>query len=217
MKLLKLLPICLLLFAACDQKKSEPKTIDYTPVVQQPADSISLKQTGPFKQLDVSQMDMIFYPEEYPVEKMKHQIIGEPYIRVIYSRPHKKGRKVFGNDANVICPYGKPWRLGANEATEIEFFTNVSISGKNVQRGRYVLYAIPYKDKWTVVLNNNLYSWGLQIDSTQDVLRTDIPVMEQDPPVPDFSMRFEGNNSGAGLVMAWDSVKAILPIDFLKK
>jgi hypothetical protein len=38
--------------------------------------------------------------------------------RLIYSRPTKNGRVIFGD----LLEYGKVWRLGANEATEIEFF-----------------------------------------------------------------------------------------------
>jgi len=37
------------------------------------------------------------------------------YIKVTYGRPHKKGRTIFGE----LVPYGKVWRTGANEATEI--------------------------------------------------------------------------------------------------
>ncbi len=57
--------------------------------------------------------------------------------------------------------------LGANEATEIEFFRDVVIDQQKVEKGRYVLYFIPYEDKWTLVLNNDLFTWGLKIDSTK--------------------------------------------------
>lgn len=123
---------------------------------------------------------------------------------------------VFANSPNAIVPFGSKWRLGANEATEIEFFTNVSIDGKNLPKGRYIMYAIPYPDHWTIVFNNNLYSWGLQIDTTKDVLRTDIPASKQQPIVPDFTMTFKNSTSGADLIMAWDTVKAMLPITFKK-
>ena len=78
------------------------------------------------------------------------------------------------------------------------------------------MYAIPYPDHWTIVFNNNLYSWGLQIDTTKDVLRTDIPASKQQPIVPDFTMTFKNSTSGADLIMAWDTVKAMLPITFKK-
>jgi hypothetical protein len=49
-----------------------------------------------------------------------------------------KARKVFGE----LVEYGKVWRLGANEATEIEFYKDVKVGGKKVPKGRYTLYAI---------------------------------------------------------------------------
>ena len=36
-------------------------------------------------------------------------------IKVEYSSPRAKGRKIFGD----LVPYGKVWRTGANEATSI--------------------------------------------------------------------------------------------------
>jgi hypothetical protein len=64
----------------------------------------------------------------------------------------------------------------ANEGTEIEFFKDVSILGKTVKKGRYIIYSVPYKNKWTIKLNNDLYTWGLSIHSAKDVYSFDVPV-----------------------------------------
>ena len=60
--------------------------------------------------------------------------------RVIYGRPQKAGRPFFGPGG--LVDYGQVWRLGANEATEIEFFESVRIGGKKIAKGRYTLYAV---------------------------------------------------------------------------
>jgi Protein of unknown function (DUF2911) len=112
--------------------------------------------------------------------------------------------------------YGKPWRLGANEATEITFFENVRIAGKDVEKGTYVLYCIPNENKWTIILNTNLYTWGLHIDETKDIFRTDIPVMKQMPSIEDFTLFFEDTKTGCNMIMAWENVKTILPIGFVR-
>src|SRR5215212_5657733 len=78
--------------------------------------------------LDKSPMDMAYFPDEYPVLKIKDKAKEPPVARVIYSRPQKADRVVFGD----LVEYGKVWRLGANEATEIEFFRDVKIDGKRV-------------------------------------------------------------------------------------
>jgi hypothetical protein len=162
---------------------------------------------------DQSAMDMSWCPTNYPLEQMqgnKQKLIA----RVMYSRPHKKGRKIFGNSSESLCMYGKPWRLGANEATEISFFENVNIAGKNIEKGVYVLYCVPNENKWTMILNSNIYTWGLHIDESKDIFKTDIPVKQQTPAVEDFTILFEDTKTGSNLIMAWDNVKAILPIVF---
>src|ERR1044072_540103 len=85
--------------------------------------------------IDASPMDMAYYPPVYPyLVKVKGES-GSLVARVIYSRPQKKGRKIFGE----LEEYGKVWRLGANEATEVEFFIPVVIGGKNIPKGRYTM------------------------------------------------------------------------------
>ncbi|NSL89142.1 DUF2911 domain-containing protein [Chitinophaga solisilvae] len=159
--------------------------------------------------LDASPMDMAYYPVMYPyVCKIK----GEPgtlIARVIYSRPQTKGREIFGN----LEEYGKLWRLGANEATEIEFFRPVIIAGKNIPKGRYSLYAIPTEKTWTIILNRETDIWGaFKYDERKDLVRTALPVMSLDTPVEAFTMAFEKGEPGANLVIAWDKVSVSLPI-----
>ncbi len=206
--LLPLLLTCII--AACNNK---PKpNITHTII-----DSATAAEKNPYVAEDQSPMDMSYFPVDYPLQKMNHlQSSIPPVARVIYSRPHKKGRVIFGNTAQSLCQYGKAWRLGANEATEIDLFKNVSINGKNIAKGTYVLYCIPEADKWTIVFNSNLYTWGLHMDETKDIYKIDIPVMQQVPAVEDFTMVFTPAKYGADLIMAWDNVKAVLPIEFSK-
>ncbi|RPE13332.1 DUF2911 domain-containing protein [Chitinophaga lutea] len=159
--------------------------------------------------VDPSPMDMAYFPVMYPyVCKVK----GEPgtlVARTVFSRPQKKGRPIFGN----LVEYGKVWRLGANEATEIEFFRPVTIGGKLVPKGRYTLYAIPNETKWTVILNKQTDIWGsYKYDQALDLLRTDVPVTPSDEELEAFSMVFEKAGYGANLLMGWDKTQVSLPI-----
>jgi hypothetical protein len=129
--------------------------------------------------------------------------------RVIYSRPQKNGRLIFGD----LVEYGKVWRLGANEATEIEFFRSVKIGDKKVEKGRYTLYAIPAEDTWTIILNKDNDTWGaFKYDEQKDVLRTSVPVQKLNEGVEALAMTFEKSDSGCNLIIAWDNIKASLPI-----
>ncbi len=187
-------------------------TVDPAKKIASPDTLKTAETINPYVTNDQSPMDMSYYPVEYPVLKMNGTNSYNLLARVIYSRPQKKGRQIFGSSSKSLREYGKEWRLGANEATEIEFFKDVIIDEKKISKGRYIIYCIPYENKWTIVLNSNLFTWGLHMDKTKDIFKTDIPVELQSPPVEDFTMVFEKASYGADLIMAWDNVKAKLPI-----
>jgi hypothetical protein len=158
--------------------------------------------------LDKSPMDMSYYPHDYPILKMSGNVKEDLVARVIYSRPHKDGRKIFGE----VVKYGIPWRLGANEATEIEFFRDVNISGKKIPKGRYILYAVPYENNWKLILNNDLFTWGLKIDRSKDLFVFEEPVRKNEFPVEVLTIEFEKAENGMNLIMAWDTVRVALPV-----
>jgi hypothetical protein len=155
-------------------------------------------------------MDMSYYPNNYPVLKIQDKVTESVQVRVIYSRPQKNGRIIFGD----LVEYGKVWRMGANEATEIEFYKNAKIDGKNVAKGRYTLYAIPNTDNWTIILNKDLDTWGaFKYDAQKDVLRVTVPVEKLNEVVEALAITFEKSDYGCTLVTAWDNIKAKLPIE----
>lgn len=167
--------------------------------------------------LDKSPVDISYYPEDYPKQKMVTPNMTNPVARVIYSRPQRNGRMIFADSTvtgNVIQHYGHEWRLGANEATEIEFFKEVTINEKKIAAGRYILYCIPYPDKWKMIINQNLYSWGLHIDKNKDIVEIDIPVNKTNVQIEYFTMSFQQSSGGCSLIMSWGDVNAILPINF---
>ncbi len=170
------------------------------------------KQVVPlnFTSTDISPMDMVYFPVDYPLLKMTGKISTPPLARVIYSRPHKAGRVIFGD----LVKYDIPWRLGANESTELELFSPVKIQDKTVEAGRYVLYCIPHHTTWTLILNANLYSWGLRPEPGEDLLKFEIPVEKISPPLEHFTILFQETASGANLLFLWDDVKAALPMQF---
>jgi len=164
--------------------------------------------------LDKSPMDMSYWPANFPMLKLSGKASGEPKARVIYGRPQKNGRPLFGD----IVQYNNIWRLGANEATEIEFFVPVKIAGKLVSKGRYTLYGIPSENSWTLILNTDNFSWGnFSYNAKKDLLRTEVPVIKTLDSTDAFTLYFEENNLGAGLIIMWDQVKVMLPISLSKE
>jgi len=172
--------------------------------------AVSTQLVSKLPALDKSPMDMAYFPVDYPTLKTQNKTAQAPLMRVIYSRPQRDNRVIFGE----LVEYGKVWRLGANEATEIEFFKDAIIGGKKILKGRYTLYAIPDTSKWTIIINKDTDSWGAFIyDPKKDVLRTDVPVQNLPSPVEPFSMTFSKTDKGAGLMIAWDSQSVSLPIE----
>jgi hypothetical protein len=201
-------PICMAFITVWFSCKETPAAPEQNTKVHAPA--ANGEERARRYNIDKSPMDMIYYPEDFPVLKMSGKVSGIPVARVIYSRPSKDGRQIFGN----VVKYGTYWRLGANEGTEIEFFTDVEISGRKVKRGRYILYCVPYEKKWTLKLNDDLYTWGLRIHSARDVYSFDVPAIKSDNVFEILTMKFEKFEDGARLMMAWDSVKAALPFKY---
>lgn len=161
--------------------------------------------------VDKSPMDMSYYPNSYPVLKIQDKVTEPLVARVIYSRPQKNGRTIFGE----LLEYGEVWRLGANESTEIEFFQPVKIGGTKVKKGRYTLYCIPNPDKWIIIINKDTDSWGsFKYDQAKDLLRITVPVQKQAESLESFVMAFDKMPTGAGLIIAWDNFKIVLPFSY---
>ncbi|NJK83145.1 MAG: DUF2911 domain-containing protein [Saprospiraceae bacterium] len=107
-------------------------------------------QAQEFPKLDKSSLDVSYYPTRAAFRNFEKtpeaKAANEPVMRVIYSRPAKNERKVFGD----LEKFGTVWRVGANEATEIQFFKPVRLNGTAIQAGRYTLYAQLAEKEWTI-------------------------------------------------------------------
>lgn len=152
-----------------------------------------------FPKVDVSTMDAVIVRTED----------AQSFMRVIYSRPQKKGRKIFGN----LVPYGKVWRTGANEATEITFYKDVMFGDKAVDAGTYSFFTIPNKDKWTVILNKALNLWGAyKYDESKDVARIEVEPKTTAASVETFSITSKKADEGYHLLLGWDDTYIEIPV-----
>ncbi|MEM6841181.1 MAG: DUF2911 domain-containing protein [Bacteroidota bacterium] len=156
-----------------------------------------------FRGLDKSPLDIAYYPDGFAHDRKP----GEgPVMKVIYSRPQLNGRTMLGDKE----PYGKVWRTGANEATEVKVFQDVMIGGKKLSAGTYSLFTIPNEDKWTVIFSSDLDYWGAyRYNEENDVLRAEASVSSLDESVEAFTIQFD---EGV-MQMAWGETMAELPIE----
>ena len=138
--------------------------------------------------LDKSPADIAYLPDNFAHDRKP----GEKVIaKVVYSRPQKNDRVIFGG----VVPYGKVWRTGANENTEIRFYQDVIMGGSRVKAGTYSLFTIPGKDSWEIILNSDTDYWGaFSYNEENDVLRVTVnPSINQDA-VEAFTILFETQN-----------------------
>jgi len=103
--------------------------------------------------------------------------IGFTDVDIHYGAPAVKGRVIWGG----LVPYNEVWRGGANEATTIEFSTDVNIEGQNLKAGKYSLFFIPGETEWTCIFNSKVDQWGAyEYKEADDVLRfTVVPKMNE--------------------------------------
>lgn len=149
-------------------------------------------------------------PSPMAVTAVKYK---DAYVKITYSQPLKRGREIFGS----LVPYGQVWRLGANEATEITTTKNISLNGFLLKAGSYSMFAIPQKDKWTIIINSELGLWGAyNYNYRLDVLRFDIPVQTTTGAIYEpFTLQFDQRNDVADLLILWDRIKLSIPVKFI--
>ncbi len=149
-----------------------------------------------FSDIDKSVHDIAYYRTKR----------GAPAIvKVVYGRPLKKGREIFGS----LVPFGKVWRTGANEATEIKFFKDITFGGEQVKAGTYSLFTIPGESEWTIILSSDLDVWGAySYKESSDVLRVTVPSTTANKSLDAFSITFNGSN----LLLGWDKTRVEVPI-----
>lgn len=178
--------------------------------------SISLMGQGEskWKELDKSPMDKVYYPSE---TAWRNYLDGEdrnmrPKIKLVYSRPGKKGRDIFG----TLVPYDKEWRLGANEANEITFYSTISLGGEKIPRGNYTLFAKSAADHWTIILSSQQSLWGSENrDESKTVAMFKVNTSPTKEVIENLSMTFQRvDDDNANMVIAWDKTMVSIPINF---
>jgi hypothetical protein len=132
-------------------------------------------------------------------------------IKVVYGRPSKKGRTMLGGNE----PYGKVWRTGANETTEIKLYKDVTFVDKKIPAGTYTLYSIPGKDEWTIIFNSKLDTWGpYEYEEGKDVARVKVPAGKTDSEVETFGIAFDGSGGAGNMYMAWENTLVKVPFKY---
>ncbi|PCJ96966.1 MAG: hypothetical protein COA50_06670 [Flavobacteriaceae bacterium] len=158
------------------------------------------------------------HPKASPFSRIEQEV-GLSKITITYSRPAVRGRQIFGDSLNgqpALVPYGRIWRVGANESTKFNVDSDIEVMGNLLPKGIYALYAFPQEDAWEVVFHKNIDHWGdgrKAYDSKEDAFRITI--------VPEVLANFQENflimiddidYNSANMVWLWEHTKITIPI-----
>jgi len=142
---------------------------------------------------------------------------GDLKIAVLYCRPYKKGRVIFGG----LEPYGKVWRTGANEATIFETNKDLMFGDGTLKAGKYSLWTIPGEQNWTIIFNTETGQWGVDFnglanrDPAKDALTFDVPSVLQNKEFEQFTISIENSGEEMELILMWD--KTLVSAPFMTK
>lgn len=96
------------------------------------------------------------------------QEVGSGIIKMAYSRPLVRGRKIFGE----LVPFDKLWRTGASDCTVINTSEDISFGNSLLKAGSYSLFSIPSVNEWTIIVNTDTTLHGeTGYDKKKDVMR----------------------------------------------
>lgn len=171
-----------------------------------------------FEDMDASPMDQVYYPSTSAYHnylKEDELATADRKIKVNYSRPQKKGRKVFGE----LLKYGEVWRVGANESTEVTFYENVKVGDLSLRAGTYNMYAVVNEKSWDIIFNTDMPAWGPpNRDESKDVGKTTVSTSMDTEDLEVLNIIFEEKSADlVHMVIAWEKTRAHVPITFEKK
>lgn len=127
-------------------------------------------------------------------------------VSVTYGRPSLKGRKAVGDS---LVPYGKVWRTGADEATELTTEADLMIGGLHVPAGSYSLFTLPSESGWKLIVNKTAKQWGaFSYKEADDLGRVDMKVGKTASTVEQFTISLTGSGSSGTLKLEWENTSA---------
>lgn len=147
--------------------------------------------------------------------------VGLTDVKIDYSRPSAKGRKIFGDATTVLVPYGKIWRTAANSGSKITFSDDVNVEGVAVPKGEYTIYTWPGATEWTVSLykDTKLGANTEKYDKAQEAANFKVKSEKLTEKVETFTINIgdiAADSKSAKVQIAWEntSVKFTITADY---
>jgi Protein of unknown function (DUF2911) len=137
------------------------------------------------------------------------QKFGLTEIKMEYSRPSVSARKIFGN----VVIFGKIWRMGANDATKFTTTDSITVAGKGLSKGTYIVLAIPNKDEWSIIFNSNLAVSYENYKPESNVLEVKVKAEKSAQFVESFTIQTTNiSKTGCDLELTWENTLVRIPL-----
>jgi len=133
--------------------------------------------------------------------------IGAANIEILYSRPGKRGRQVWGN----LVKWGEPWRTGANAATQLTTSADLIFGETTVPAGKYTLWTLPTPSGTQLIINTQTGQWGTVYDPARDLVRVPMTQAALPRPVEQFTIAVAPQAPGGVLRISWDDREYSVP------
>lgn len=134
--------------------------------------------------------------------------INKTHVHIEYSSPGVKGRTIWGG----LVAYDQVWVAGAHQATRIQFSKDVQVESRKIPAGTYALFAIPGKEKWTMIINSR-YDQHLADDYTEkeDILRIQVTPGEHEM-TPRLTYTVDKiDETNAVITLLWEKIHIHIP------
>ncbi len=133
--------------------------------------------------------------------------IGGHALKVQYSAPSVRGRRIFG-DGGLLSrdPTYPAWRGGANAATTFKTDAALDIAGLAVPAGTYTLYVwVKNPDQWDLIVSKEKGQWGLTYNAAADLGRVKMTMSKPAALVEVLKYTLTDKGGGAGeLRLEWE-------------
>lgn len=126
------------------------------------------------------------------------------HVHIDYSSPRVRGRVIFGG----LVAYDEVWVSGAHRATWLDTNKELLINEVVLPKGKYGLFTIPGKEKWTIILNKNWDQHGTdEYSIDDDVMRFIVTPEELPETKEELTYTVTKVDNGGNISLEWEKVR----------
>ena len=135
--------------------------------------------------------------------------VGPAQLWVDYSRPSRRGRRVFGATGVLGDTI---WRTGANAATQFRTNAPLIAAGQTIPPGMYTLWTVAIPGQYQLIFNKQVGQWGTEYHAERDLVRVPLQATQLPQAVDRFTIAVDPASGNAGVLhFRWDTTDLALP------